>query len=175
MLLAVRVSPSTSHQTTRDSEERGAISSPGLQRRRRRLSQRRCRDRRGRTDRDPVRRRRPRRQGLARRARHPQRFCPSTRPPSRPSGHTFVADLPQPETPNPEQALSFERHIKGLFRARDRGAMRFAFDLWSVADVRSHARAIQVRLREGTMPCDGAWPAERISIFERWIAEGCAD
>jgi hypothetical protein len=53
--------------------------------------------------------------------------------------------------------------------------MRFAFDLWSVNDVRSHARAILARLQGGTMPCDGAWPAERISVFERWIAEGCAD
>jgi hypothetical protein len=53
--------------------------------------------------------------------------------------------------------------------------MRFAFDLWSVADVRTHARAIQARLKAGTMPCDGAWPPERISLFDRWIAEGCVD
>jgi hypothetical protein len=71
--------------------------------------------------------------------------------------------------------LSYERHIKGLFRARDRGAMRFAFDLWSAPDVRSHAQAILARLRAGTMPCDGAWPAEKVAIFERWVSEGCAD
>jgi hypothetical protein len=53
--------------------------------------------------------------------------------------------------------------------------MRFAFDLWSAADVRTHAGAIQARLKAGTMPCDWAWSAERVSLFERWIAEGCAD
>jgi CDGSH-type Zn-finger protein/truncated hemoglobin YjbI len=100
---------------------------------------------------------------------------PSARAPSRPTGRAPVTDLAAPETPAPGEALSFERHVKGLFRVRDRGAMRFAFDLWSVADVRTHARAIEARLKAGTMPCDGAWPAERVSIFERWIAEGCAD
>ncbi len=53
--------------------------------------------------------------------------------------------------------------------------MRFAFDLWSVPDVRTHAQAILARLRAGTMPCDGAWPAEKVAIFERWVSEGCAD
>ncbi|HJZ71846.1 MAG TPA: CDGSH iron-sulfur domain-containing protein [Vicinamibacterales bacterium] len=100
---------------------------------------------------------------------------PSARPPSRPTARGPIADLASPETAAPGEALSFERHIKGLFRARDRGAMRFAFDLWSVAEVRTHADAIQARLKAGTMPCDGAWPADRISLFERWIAEGCAD
>ena len=100
---------------------------------------------------------------------------PAARPPSRPTGHVVIADPAPPEMPAPGEALSFERHIKGLFRAQDRGAMRFAFDLWSAADVRTHARAIQARLKAGTMPCDGAWPAERVSLFERWIAEGCAD
>jgi CDGSH-type Zn-finger protein/truncated hemoglobin YjbI len=100
---------------------------------------------------------------------------PSARAPSRPTGRAAVTDLAAPEMPAPGEALSFERHVKGLFRARDRGAMRFAFDLWSVADVRTHARAIEARLKAGTMPCDGAWPAEKVSIFERWIAEGCAD
>jgi len=100
---------------------------------------------------------------------------PSARPPSRSTGAAPTADIAPPEPPTPGEALSFERHIKGLFRARDRGAMRFAFDLWSARDVRTHASAIQARLREGTMPCDGAWPAERISIFEQWIAEGCAE
>jgi len=100
---------------------------------------------------------------------------PSARPPSRPSSNPPMTDLAPPATPTPGEAVSFERHIKGLFRARDRGAMRFAFDLWSVADVRTHAHAIQTRLKAGTMPCDGAWSTERISMFERWVAEGCAD
>ena len=39
-------------------------------------------------------------------------------------------------------------------------------------DVAAHADAILERLRAGTMPCDGAWPPERIDVFERWIAAG---
>ena len=100
---------------------------------------------------------------------------PSARPPSRPTARGAVADPTPPETPGPGEALSFERHVKGLFRARDRGAMRFAFDLWSAGDVRTHARTILARLQAGTMPCDGAWPAEKVAIFERWISEGCVD
>lgn len=23
---------------------------------------------------------------------------------------------------------------------------------------------------DGTMPCDGAWPAEHVALFQRWIA-----
>ena len=67
---------------------------------------------------------------------------------------------------------SFARHIKTMFRERDQRSMLFAFDLWSYADVASHATAILARLRAGTMPCDGAWPAAQIEAFARWIDEG---
>jgi hypothetical protein len=50
--------------------------------------------------------------------------------------------------------------------------MRFAFDLWSSDDVATHADAILGRLEAGTMPCDGAWPAERVAVFRRWIDAG---
>jgi hypothetical protein len=30
------------------------------------------------------------------------------------------------------------------------------------------------RLDTGTMPCDGAWPAERVAVFRRWIDTGKA-
>jgi len=50
--------------------------------------------------------------------------------------------------------------------------MRFAFDLWSHDEVSEHAAAILERLRTGTMPCDGAWPPERIAVIERWVAAG---
>jgi hypothetical protein len=50
--------------------------------------------------------------------------------------------------------------------------MKFAFDLWSVPDVRSHADAILEQVRNGTMPCDGAWPTEWIDVFARWVATG---
>jgi hypothetical protein len=50
--------------------------------------------------------------------------------------------------------------------------MRFRFDLWSLEDVSTHADAILQRLEEGTMPCDGAWPAERVALFRRWANAG---
>jgi hypothetical protein len=68
--------------------------------------------------------------------------------------------------------VTFSEHVKPLFRQRDRLSMQFAFDLWSHADVSKHAQAILERLRDGTMPCDGAWPPERVDVFERWIAAG---
>jgi hypothetical protein len=27
-------------------------------------------------------------------------------------------------------------------------------------------------IEHGSMPCDGAWPAERIELFQRWIDAG---
>ncbi len=69
----------------------------------------------------------------------------------------------------PDEPLHFEEDIKPLFRDRDRDSMRFAFDLWSLDDVSTHADAILDRLEAGTMPCDGAWPAERIAVFRGWI------
>jgi hypothetical protein len=56
-----------------------------------------------------------------------------------------------------------------LFRPMDHQSMKFVFDLWSHDDVSRHADAILVRLRQGSMPCDGAWPKERTDAFERWI------
>jgi Ferritin-like len=73
---------------------------------------------------------------------------------------------------DPDDPLHFEDDIKPLFRERDRNSMRFAFDLWSLDDVSTHADAILERLEAGTMPCDGAWPAERIADFRRWIDSG---
>jgi truncated hemoglobin YjbI len=76
------------------------------------------------------------------------------------------------ELPGGEQPVRFEQHVKPLFREVDRQSMRFAFDLWAYDDVAAHASAILERLRAGTMPCDGAWPAERIGVFERWLESG---
>ncbi|MFJ4657264.1 CDGSH iron-sulfur domain-containing protein [Nocardia sp. NPDC088792] len=76
------------------------------------------------------------------------------------------------ETPAADQPVGFTDHIKPLFREMDRKSMSFAFDLWSHDDVTQHAEAILARLRQGSMPCDGAWPAEHIDTFARWIAEG---
>jgi hypothetical protein len=71
-----------------------------------------------------------------------------------------------------ETTLTFERDIRPLFRDSDRAAMRKAFDLWSVTDVAAHGDAIAGRLRNGSMPCDGPWPAERVALFTRWLDAG---
>lgn len=72
------------------------------------------------------------------------------------------------------QLISFERDVKPLFRDRDRGAMLFAFDLWSHADVSEHAGDIIRVLETGYMPCDSRWEADRLAIFRRWANEGKA-
>jgi hypothetical protein len=69
-------------------------------------------------------------------------------------------------------AVSFEADIKPLFRERDQHSMARAFDLWSYPDVSAHADAIVARVRDGSMPCDGAWPPERVALFQRWLDGG---
>ena len=59
--------------------------------------------------------------------------------------------------------MHFDEDVKPLFREGDRNAMRFAFDLWSLDDVSTHADAILDELETGTMPCD---------VFRRWIDAG---
>jgi hypothetical protein len=75
-------------------------------------------------------------------------------------------------TQDPTSPLSFERDIRLLFRGKDRDSMLKAFDLWSHSDVVVHQDPIASHLANGTMPCDGAWPSDRVALFERWIAEG---
>jgi hypothetical protein len=74
--------------------------------------------------------------------------------------------------PGAEEPLSFQTHVKPLFRERDRGSMKFAFDLWSHDDVSEYADAILDRLEAGTMPCDGAWSQEKVDLFRRWTRSG---
>ncbi|MFQ6330864.1 CDGSH iron-sulfur domain-containing protein [Nocardia sp. CWNU-33] len=76
------------------------------------------------------------------------------------------------ELPSPDEPVSFDRHIKPLFRAMDRKSMSFVFDLWSHTDVVQHAAGILDRLQQGSMPCDGRWPQDHIDAFARWIADG---
>lgn len=71
-----------------------------------------------------------------------------------------------------DRPLSFERDIRPLFREKDRTSMLKAFDLWSFDDVVARENAILEQVRSGHMPCDGAWPAERVSTFAAWIAQG---
>jgi hypothetical protein len=70
------------------------------------------------------------------------------------------------------EQLSFERDIKPLFREMDREAMESAFDLWDHEDVRANAPAILATLEGGSMPCDGAWPPERVQLFKGWVEAG---
>jgi hypothetical protein len=74
--------------------------------------------------------------------------------------------------PPPGAPVRFEDHVKTMFRRRDRRSMQFALDLWDYDDVAAHADAILARLRNGTMPCDGAWPTEQIDAFQRWVDAG---
>jgi CDGSH-type Zn-finger protein len=81
-------------------------------------------------------------------------------------------DEPPVVLPADDEPVRFEKHIKPLFRQRDRQSMKFAFDLWAYEDVSTHAAAILERLSNGTMPCDGAWPPEKVETFERWTTTG---
>jgi hypothetical protein len=75
-------------------------------------------------------------------------------------------------TGSEEGALSFARDIRPLFRDKDRDSMLRAFDLFDYSDVSAHADAIVGALRSGRMPCDGAWPADQVTTFQRWIDAG---
>jgi hypothetical protein len=77
-----------------------------------------------------------------------------------------MSDSPVPE------ALTFDADIKPLFRAQDRNAMSFAFDLWAYADVVANAEGILARVADGTMPCDGGWPPETVAVFRHWVDSG---
>ena len=71
-----------------------------------------------------------------------------------------------------EQPISYAQDIKPLFREGDRESMSSAFDLWSYDDVVQNSDAILGKLREGAMPCDGAWPEEQVDLFQRWVDAG---
>jgi hypothetical protein len=71
-----------------------------------------------------------------------------------------------------DQPVGFEQNVKPLFREQDRQSMKWAFDLWSHDDVAQNSDAILERLRNGTMPCDGAWPDEQVAVFADWIEAG---
>jgi hypothetical protein len=74
--------------------------------------------------------------------------------------------------PTDDSIPSYERDIRPLFRESDRESMVFAFDLWDYDDVCTYAQDIIERLADGSMPCDGEWPAEQIAQFRRWVEAG---
>jgi CDGSH-type Zn-finger protein/truncated hemoglobin YjbI len=98
------------------------------------------------------------------------------KPGSRISALTPAEEIQQPiALPRPNESVNFTQHIRPLFRKMDRESMSFVFDLWSFDDVRTHASEILKRLKSGTMPCDGAWPREKVELFRRWVESGMAE
>jgi CDGSH-type Zn-finger protein/truncated hemoglobin YjbI/ferredoxin len=94
------------------------------------------------------------------------------RPGSRVSALSADAEEAPVTLPAAGEPVTYAQHVKPLFRSMDRQSMSFAFDLWSYDDVREHADAILARLESGSMPCDGAWSAERIAVFRAWVETG---
>jgi len=72
-----------------------------------------------------------------------------------------------------QQAVSYARDIRPLFREKDITSMSKAFDLASYDDVHANADQILTRVANGTMPCDGPWPQARVELFRSWVDAGC--
>jgi hypothetical protein len=72
-----------------------------------------------------------------------------------------------------EEAVGYGRDIRPLFREKDVSSMSFAFDLRAYEDVRANANGILAKLTNGSMPCDGAWPDEKVELFRSWVDAGC--
>jgi hypothetical protein len=72
-----------------------------------------------------------------------------------------------------QEAVIYGRDIRPLFREKDVSSMAKAFDLASYNDVRAHADGILAKVADGSMPCDGAWPQERVELFRSWVDAGC--
>lgn len=69
--------------------------------------------------------------------------------------------------------MGFADDIRPLFREKDIESMSDKFDLSSYDDVRESADQILERLSDGSMPCDGPWPAEQVALFRDWVGAGC--
>ncbi|MGY3618133.1 hypothetical protein [Bradyrhizobium sp. USDA 10063] len=69
-------------------------------------------------------------------------------------------------------SISYKDDIHSLFRDFDRKSMLAKFDLWKYDDVKKWADTILVKIENGLMPCDGAWPDKNVQLFKQWIADG---
>ena len=71
-------------------------------------------------------------------------------------------------------AVSYQTDIKDLFREKHRNVMlnKRHFDLWLYDDVVKWADKIKDQVENGDMPCDRAWPDERVALFDQWITDG---
>ena len=72
--------------------------------------------------------------------------------------------------------LSFAADIRPLFRdSPDVDSMKdFGLDLSSYEQVKAQAATIYETLENGSMPCDGPGPPERVALFKQWMDEGMA-
>ena len=73
-------------------------------------------------------------------------------------------------------ALSFAAHIRPLFRdTPDVDSMKdYGLDLSSYEQVKAQAAKIYQMLEDGSMPCDGPWPSNKVALFKQWMDEGMA-
>lgn len=74
-----------------------------------------------------------------------------------------------------DMATSFAKDIRPLFRDKDHDSMlntRHRLDLWDHVQVSDWADRILIQLEDGLMPCDEAWPEDRIALFRQWIDDG---
>jgi len=71
-------------------------------------------------------------------------------------------------------SLSFAKDIRPLFRDEPdvKTMKRMGLDLSSYHEVKAKSADIYARLEDGTMPCDGPWPEERVKMFKQWMDEG---
>jgi hypothetical protein len=72
-----------------------------------------------------------------------------------------------------QHEVGFESDIRPLFRDKDVESMSAAFDLSSYDDVKASAAKILGAVSNGSMPCDGPWPPERVALFRAWVDDGC--
>lgn len=68
--------------------------------------------------------------------------------------------------------VSFNSHLRPLFRPVDIQSMQGYFDLRDYDDVKEHAATIYSRLADGTMPCDTPWSQQQIALFKSWMDTG---
>ncbi len=103
---------------------------------------------------------------------------PPAPPQKQPVGAGAQHGAPQPVADDHEgkgktAMPTFSQDIRPLFRDKDVSSMIQAFDLSNYDSVKAHADAIYGRIADGTMPCDGAWPQDRVSLLRTWIDQGC--
>ena len=73
-------------------------------------------------------------------------------------------------------ALSFVTEIRPLFREGDIQCMEPAGVMLNDAAwmcIPANARSVYDQVSTGAMPPDKPWPPDRISLFKKWMDDGC--